>query len=132
MLLKCRHIVDIRYYPPPLFSLRGMMKKKLNNTVIANLTCPSDKSSIKLSDSEVTGLKVRVTSNGIKSFIFEKRPKGTGKLKLETIGRVSDISIEQARAIAREKALDFSDPNYLFRLAERKAKLSFAEAFSPS
>ena len=67
------------------------MRQKLTNTVIAKLNCPIGKSDIKCSDTEVSGLKVRVTANGSKSFIFEKRPRGTGKLKLETIGRVGDL-----------------------------------------
>ena len=98
------------------------MKQKLNNTFIAKLTCPDGKTDIKCSDTEVSGLKVRVTAKGAKSFIFEKRPKGIGKLRLETLGRVGDISIEKARSLARKKVLDFEDPKYLFRIAEEKAR----------
>ena len=105
------------------------MKQKLTNTVIAKLTCPAGKTDIKCSDTEVSGLKVRVTAKGAKSFIFEKRPKGTGKLKLETLGRVGDITIDQARAMARAKVLDYEDPNYMCRLAEEKARQSFAQVY---
>ena len=105
------------------------MRQKLTNTVIAKLNCPIGKSDIKCSDTEVSGLKVRVTANGSKSFIFEKRPRGTGKLKLETIGRVGDITIDQARATARKKVLDFEDPNYMSRLAKEKARQSFADVY---
>ena len=105
------------------------MKQKLTNTVIAKLTCPDGKTDIKCSDTEVSGLKVRITSKGAKSFIFEKRPKGTGKLRLETLGRVGDITIDQARTMARAKVLDYEDPNYMYRLAEEKARQSFAQVY---
>ena len=105
------------------------MKQKLTNTIIAKLTCPAGKTDIKCSDTEVSGLKVRVTAKGAKSFIFEKRPKGTGKLKLETLGRVGDISIDQARAMARAKVLDYEDPAYMYRLAEEKARQSFVQVY---
>ena len=72
---------------------------------------------------------MRVTAKGAKSFIFEKRPKGTGKLRLETLGRVGDISIEKARSLARKKVLDFEDPKYLFRIAEEKARWSLEEIY---
>ena len=88
MSTNCRHSVDMgRTTPPPLRIKVWGMKQKLTNTVIAKLTCPDGKTDIKCSDTEVSGLKVRVTSKGAKSFIFEKRPKGTGKLRLETLGR---------------------------------------------
>lgn len=106
------------------------MRQKLTNSVIASLSCPENKSDIKCSDTEVTGLKVRVTAKGAKSFIFEKRPKGTGKLRLETLGRVGDLTIEQARSLARKKVLDYEDPNYLFRIADEKARQTFADAYN--
>ena len=115
-------------HPPLRIKVWGM-KQKLTNTVIAKLTCPAGKTDIKCSDTEVSGLKVRVTVNGAKSFIFEKRPKGTGKLKLETLGRVGDITIDQARAMARAKVLDYEDPAYMYRLAEEKARQSFAQVY---
>ena len=105
------------------------MRQKLTNTIIAKLSCPDGKTDIKCSDTEVSGLKVRVTARGVKSFIFEKRPRGTGKLKLETIGRVGDVTIDQARATARKKVLDYEDPNYMSRLAKEKARQSFADVY---
>ena len=46
------------------------MRQKLTNTIIAKLSCPDGKTDIKCSDTEVSGLKVRVTARGVKSFIF--------------------------------------------------------------
>ena len=105
------------------------MKQKLTNTVISNFNCPEGKQKGFLSDTEVSGLKLRVTASGAKSFTFEKRPKGTGKLRIETLGRVGDISIDQARAMARQKVIEFDDPNYLYRLAEQKTRKSFSDVY---
>ena len=73
--------------------MRGSMKmkQKLTNTVISNFICPEGKQKGFLSDTEVSFLKLRVTASGAKSFTFEKRPKGTGKLRIETLGRVMNI-----------------------------------------
>jgi len=50
-------------------------------------------------DDKVKGLSVRVTSNGIKSFIVRK--KKDGKDSLTTVGHYPAMTIEQARAKAR-------------------------------
>ena len=45
------------------------------------------------------------------------------------MGRVGDITIDQARAMARAKVLDYEDPAYMYRLAEEKARQSFAQVY---
>ena len=52
------------------------MRRKLTATLVAKLTVPDGKKSIKVFDTEVAGLGVRKMATGIASFIFEKRPKG--------------------------------------------------------
>ena len=94
-----------------------MMRKKLTATVIDKLVCPESKPQIKLFDAEVSGFGVRVTSKGVKTFIFERRPKGTGRLRQEKIGRCSDLTADQARSIARKKAIAFEDPEYIQKQA---------------
>ena len=106
------------------------MRKKLTATAIDKLVCPESKLQIKLFDAEISGFGVRVTSKGVKTFIFERRPKGTGRLRQEKIGRCSDLSVDQARNIAREKAIAFEDPKYFQKQAAELAKLSFNEAFA--
>ena len=91
------------------------MRTKLTASFIERLKCPDSKTQFKVFDSEVSGLAVRVTKNGIKTFIFERRPKG-GKLRQEKIGRCGEISVDQARGAARRKAVEFDDPNYVNRL----------------
>ena len=85
--------------------------------VIERLTCRTDqKAQAFLRDSEVPGLRVRVTNTGAKSFVFE------GKLNRQTIRRtVGDVrtwSIEQARTEARRLAVMLdsgTDPRELER-----------------
>ncbi|RMX06831.1 DUF4102 domain-containing protein [Corticibacter populi] len=71
---------------------------------IARLRCPVDgKTQAFLRDSEVPALRVRVTSNGAKSFVFERKlNRQTIRL---TIGDVHAWSIEQARTEARRLAV---------------------------
>ena len=94
------------------------MREKLTASFIERLKCPDSKTQFKVFDSEVSGLAVRVTKNGIKTFIFERRPKG-GKLRQEKIGRCGEISVDQARGVARRK-LSIDDPNYVNRLLSKE------------
>jgi hypothetical protein len=89
------------------------MRKKLTNTVIAKLAVPEGKQSVKLFDTDSGGLGVRKMASGVATFIFEMRPKGAGAMKQVKIGRCSDMSVDQARARARELALDYTSPNFL-------------------
>lgn len=70
---------------------------------IERLTCPIGKQQAFMRDSEAPGLRVRVTSAGAKSFVFE------AKLNRQTIRRtIGDVKvwrIEQARTEARRLAV---------------------------
>ena len=70
---------------------------------IERLTCPAGKQQAFMRDSEVPGLRVRVTAAGAKSFVYE------AKLNRQTIRRtIGDVklwSIEQARTEARRLAV---------------------------
>ena len=74
------------------------MRRKLTATLVAKLTVPDGKKSIKIFDTEVVGLGVRKMATGIASFIFEKRPKGAVAAKQITLGRCGDWTVDQARA----------------------------------
>jgi len=63
-------------------------------------TCPADKQQVFLIDKTVPGLKLRVTSGGAKSFVFEARAKGSNT-KRYTIGDASSWTLGAARAEAR-------------------------------
>lgn len=65
---------------------------------IERLTCPDGKQQAFLRDSKAPGLRVRVTANGAKSFVFEaKLDRQTIR---RTIGDVRAWKIDAARAEA--------------------------------
>ena len=86
------------------------MRRKLTATIVAKLTVPDGKKSIKIFDSEVVGLGVRKMATGIASFIFEKRPKGAVAAKQITLGRCGDWTVDQAPAFHFHSALSFHKP----------------------
>ena len=72
--------------------------------VIERLTCRTDqKAQAFLRDSEVPGLRVRVTNTGAKSFVYEA--KLNRQTIRRTIGDVRTWNIEQARTEARRLAV---------------------------
>ena len=81
------------------------MKQKITASVVAKLQCPAEKGQAWVRDTEVSGFAVRITNKGIKSFVFEKRPKGVAKVKQITIGRCGEWSVEQARDAVQPRAL---------------------------
>ena len=68
---------------------------------IERLTCPAGKQQAFMRDSEVPGLRVRVTAAGAKSFVYES--KLNRQTIRRTIGDVKAWSIEQARIEARRR-----------------------------
>ena len=98
---------------------------------IERLTCPDGKQQAFMRDSEAPGLRVRVTSAGAKSFVYE------AKLDRQTIRRtIGDVklwSIEQARSEARRLAVlldNGQDPREIERQqqADRAATRAAATA----
>ena len=91
---------------------------------IERLTCPPDKAQAFLRDAKVPGLRVRVTTAGTKSYVFEA--KLNRQTIRRTIGDVRAWTIEAARAEARKLAVMLdtgTDPRELDRQqdAERAA-----------
>ena len=70
---------------------------------IERLACPDGKQQAFMRDSEVPGLRVRVTAAGAKSFVYEA--KLNRQTIRRTIGDVRTWSIEQARTEARRLAV---------------------------
>jgi hypothetical protein len=56
------------------------MKQKITASVVAKLLCPAEKEQAWVRDTEVSGFSVRITNKGIKSFVFEKRPRGVARI----------------------------------------------------
>jgi integrase len=90
---------------------------------IERLKCPPGRAQAFLRDAEGNGLRIRVTANGAKSFVFEQSLKN--RTIRRTIGSVTAYSISEARAEAKRLSvlLDTgTDPRELEReRAEAKA-----------
>lgn len=97
---------------------------------IERLTCPPGKRQAFLRDAEGNGLRVRVTPNGAKSYVFEQSLKN--RTIRRTIGSVTSWAIEDARAEAKRLSvlLDTgTDPRELEReQAEAKAAAAAEKA----
>ncbi len=76
------------------------MRQKLNRTTIRNLTTKPER--YEVSDVDMPALRLRITPNGIKTFILRYR-NAAGAMKVFTIGRFGELTPEQAREIAGRK-----------------------------
>ena len=90
---------------------------ELSAGLIERLTCPPGVPKAFLRDKDVTGLKVRVTANGAKSFVYEA--KLNGKAISRTLGGFPLMPIDEAKDEARKLAktvkTDKQDPRELER-----------------
>lgn len=68
-------------------------------------TIKTDKTRIQITDTKATGLKLRVSRSGHKSFAIMLRTKA-GKYETHTIGSYPEISLKQAREIALQTRVD--------------------------
>ena len=98
---------------------------ELSEGLIDRFTCPPGVPKAFLRDREITGLRVRVTANGAKAFVYEA--KLNGRAISRTLGRIPLLTIEEAKAAARDLARtvknDKLDPRDLDRQqAERAAQ----------
>jgi integrase len=71
---------------------------ELSVGLIERLTCPDGLRKAALRDKEVAGLRVRVTANGAKAFVYEAKLRG--KVISWTIGPVGVVSIKEAQGEA--------------------------------
>ena len=78
------------------------MRSKLTKQIVATAK-PSERETI-IWDSDVRGLGLRVTPKGAKSFILKTRIGGgrTAPTRKPTLGKVGELTLDQARAKARE------------------------------
>ena len=102
------------------------VKKKFTSEVIANYQCKTGKSQTIYWDAKTTGLGLRVTTTGAKSYVFETSLNN--KTIRITIGDVSSYSIAKARdeAISLKAMTNKGiDPRQLkaFQIANDEAKL---------
>jgi integrase len=101
---------------------------ELSVGLIERLTCPAGAVKAFLRDTEVSGLRVRVTSTGAKAFVYEAKLKGRAISK--TLGGFPLMSISDAKDKARDLAktikTDKQDPRELDKQAA-EAKAAKAE-----
>jgi len=79
------------------------METKFNFTKSAldNLPIPETGKRSTYHDTKATGLQLRVTSSGVKTFSLFRRVKG-GEPERLTLGRYPDMTIEQARKLSAQ------------------------------
>ena len=73
------------------------MREKLTASLIAKLQVPEGKKLVKIHDTEVRGLCVRMMASGMASFVFIRKPKGSNTPKEITVGRFGEMSVDQAK-----------------------------------
>lgn len=104
---------------------------ELSVGLIERLTCPAGVLKAFLRDKDVTGLRVRVTANGAKSFVYEA--KLNGKAISRTLGGFPLMQIVEAKDAARKLAktvkTDKQDPRELERQQAAAKTASVAAAF---
>jgi integrase len=74
---------------------------KLGRATVANLALPTGKSEAIIFDSDIGGFGIRIREGGSRSWIFQF-DNAAGKTRRITIGKVSAIDANKARAIASE------------------------------
>ncbi len=77
-----------------------MPVEQLTDTYVRNLKAPSE-GRFEVSDATRRGLRIRVTPQGKKTWVFEKRIRGGAKRKT-TLGTYPAMSLKQARDLALE------------------------------
>lgn len=101
---------------------------ELTAGAIERLSCPDGKCQAFLRDAKAPGLRVRVTTAGAKSFVFEA--KVNQKTMRRTIGDVRSWTIDEARVEARRLAVlkdAGTDPRELDRQARADREARAAE-----
>ena len=96
------------------------MREKLSQSLIAKLPAPAS-GNVVTWDSEVTGLGIRVTAGGAKSFVLNYRHAGTERRL--TIGRFPDWDVTAARTEAKAllRKVDRGDDPLAKRQGDRNA-----------
>ena len=104
-------------------------KLKFNNKAIEALPLPADGQRTEYADTETVGLRLRVTSNGAKTFSLLRRIKN-GPMERVTLGRYPDIKTEAARTKAQQligAIVGGANPAELKRL--HKGEMTFGQLF---
>lgn len=76
------------------------MHARLTKSVVDGISPPNGAQPEYYRDTQLTGFALRVTPNGVKSFIVETRIHG--KVRRKTLGRYGPLTVEQARKAAQK------------------------------
>lgn len=111
--------------------INGMPAKRLNFTKSALLSIESpDADRAEYRDTQIDGLVLRVTKNGVKTFSLFRWVKGRGPERI-AIGRFPEISVEIARNKARELIGQIAIGNNPAEMKRKaNAEMTFGEFFS--
>lgn len=104
--------------------------KKLSNSVVKNLPVPEKYDHVQ-GDSEITGLKVRVTKNGTKTFYLYY--KFGGRSRKYRIGKFGDIGVPEARDVAKKLHARIElgeDPQETLQTEKKRQKVEKASKLS--
>lgn len=107
------------------------MENKINFTkaIIDSLSLPESGKRDTYHDKKASGLQLRITSTGVKTFSVYKRIK-RGEPERITLGRYPDMTIEQARKSAAEINLHImAGKNPADRLREAKREMTMNDLF---
>src|SRR5664279_3478947 len=102
-------------------------KIRFSQRTLVGVTCPSDKTKIRVRDTEVPGLVLLVTRGGARVFYHYKNIHG--KPSEYRIGPEAELTVEQAREIAAKKNNDIAlgiDPN-AEKLAARRQQATIGD-----
>ena len=98
---------------------------ELSVGLIERLACPPGLPKAFVRDADVSGLRVRVTANGAKAFVYEAKIQG--KAFSRTLGKYPLMSIEEAKAAARDLARIVKTEKIDPRELERQRQAAQAE-----
>ncbi len=103
---------------------------KFNKANIDVLQLPKPGKRDTYHDAKTSGLQLRITSSGVKTFSVYRRIK-CGNPERITLGRYPDMTVEQARREAKRIALDIADGKNPADIKRgHKAELTFSELFN--
>jgi integrase len=81
------------------------MSRRLTEVSVSRLRAPAT-GRISISDAVVTGLWLRCTNNGVKSWSLVYRPKGAKEVRRLTLGRWPGIGVAAARQLAKDVLIE--------------------------
>jgi integrase len=108
------------------------MNTKFNFTkeALSNLPLPTNGVRTVYHDAKTTGLQLRVTHAGIKTFSVFRRIKG-GAPERMTLGRFPDMTIDQARRLAAKVNAEIEEGTNPAKVKRaHKSEITFGEAFT--